>query len=365
MSLPKTTILALSLISSASFAIDSEQTFPLGNFEVQKTTNEPLNISTRVLNGNDVSSKDFTHYAMLIEYIEGNNYYNFTCGGSVVNDSFILTAAHCVDRYKNTDTLKVVTKNQSSRSIFIDEFRTVKAITVHPNYVGANDAFINGDDIAVIELNYPILDNISSMRLALEQDTVQALDSEKLTVIGNGLINNFGASATLQQGEVFSISNDACNGLNPDEAFNEVICVTSIIDEMADEDALSQSCSGDSGGPLHYFDENSQRYQQIGLVSYGEEGCQFSSYASIYTKVSHYNEWLTSIITYGNELTYDATIEDGNTRSTGEMGTFIENDGTSVNAGESNSSGGGGSTTLFSVFLLALITLRRKIVADK
>lgn len=360
MNLTKITILALSLISNTSFAIESAQTFPLGNVEVQKSITDPLDISTRVLNGNDVISKDFTHYAMLIEYEEGNNYYNFTCGGSVVNDHFILTAAHCVDRYKNTDTLKVVTKNQSSRSIFIEEFRTVKAVTIHPNYVGDNDGFVNGDDIAVIELNYPILDNISSMRLALEQDTVQALDSEKLTVIGNGLIDNSSSSATLQRGEVFSMSNDACNNINPDEAFNEVICITSVIEEMTDEDALSQSCSGDSGGPLHYFDENSQRYQQVGLVSYGEEGCQFSEYASIYTKVSHYNEWLTSIITYGNELTYDETLDDGNTRSTGEEGTFIESDVTSQ-----TSSGGGGSTTLFSVFLLALIAVRRKIVADK
>ena len=130
MKLIQATILALTLISNASFAIDSEQAFTLANFETQ----ESIKITTKILNGTDVTSKDFTHYAQLIQYTEGEEQYYFTCGASVVNDSFILTAAHCVDFYDTPDNLRIVTKNQSSKSLYTEEFRTVKNITIHPDW---------------------------------------------------------------------------------------------------------------------------------------------------------------------------------------------------------------------------------------
>ena len=138
-----------------------------------------------------------------------------------------------------------------------------------------------------------------------------------------------------------------------------MICVKSVLDTTIEEDALAESCSGDSE-PLHYFNENEQRYQQVGLVSFTESGCSFSTQNSAYTKVSHYNEWLNSIITYGEQLIYDPTLEDGNTHSTGVSGTFNIDDYYYDYYDNSSSSSSGGSTSILSLLFLGLIAIRRK-----
>ena len=52
----------------------------------------------------------------------------------------------------------------------------------------------------------------------------------------------------------------------------------------------SDSCTGDSGGPLAALDGESRRYQ-VGVVSWGA-GCAEAGMYGIYTRVSAYAEWL-------------------------------------------------------------------------
>ena len=48
------------------------------------------------------------------------------------------------------------------------------------------------------------------------------------------------------------------------------------------------SMQGDSGGPLVCPDANGER-KLVGLVSFGYTGC---TDAGVYTKVSHYEDWI-------------------------------------------------------------------------
>lgn len=49
-------------------------------------------------------------------------------------------------------------------------------------------------------------------------------------------------------------------------------------------------CSGDSGGPLTI--ENNFL---VGIVSWSEKPCTIAPYPGVYTKVSHYIDWIEEI----------------------------------------------------------------------
>ena len=56
----------------------------------------------------------------------------------------------------------------------------------------------------------------------------------------------------------------------------------------------TDSCKGDSGGPMMFLDSTS-RYRIVGVTSFGTIKCD-SSVPGVYSRVSHYREWIHSVI---------------------------------------------------------------------
>jgi len=55
------------------------------------------------------------------------------------------------------------------------------------------------------------------------------------------------------------------------------------------------SCVGDSGGPLMSTGisrDGRTRYFVAGVVSFGPEGCGTKDWPGVYTRVSHYTDWI-------------------------------------------------------------------------
>lgn len=59
--------------------------------------------------------------------------------------------------------------------------------------------------------------------------------------------------------------------------------------------AKNDSCSGDGGGPLQMFIDNSAVSTVVGIVSFGVFPCG-TSFPSIYTRVAHYADWIESVV---------------------------------------------------------------------
>ena len=57
--------------------------------------------------------------------------------------------------------------------------------------------------------------------------------------------------------------------------------------------------SGDSGGPI--FQWIGDRWEQVGIVSYGEEGCGTEGYPGVFTRVSYFHDWIQSHILSDNQ----------------------------------------------------------------
>jgi transmembrane serine protease 9 len=56
----------------------------------------------------------------------------------------------------------------------------------------------------------------------------------------------------------------------------------------------TDSCMGDSGGPLQSFGtyKNNPRVIQYGVVSYGLKQCGTEGFPGVYTRISYYMDWI-------------------------------------------------------------------------
>lgn len=57
-------------------------------------------------------------------------------------------------------------------------------------------------------------------------------------------------------------------------------------------EAAKDTCAGDSGGPLMYFDRKHSRWFAYGIVSYGFNECGLANHPAVYTNVEPYMEWI-------------------------------------------------------------------------
>uniref|UniRef100_A0A3Q3X6C2 Peptidase S1 domain-containing protein n=1 Tax=Mola mola TaxID=94237 RepID=A0A3Q3X6C2_MOLML len=200
--------------------------------------------------------------------IEINGFY--TCGGTLINNQWILTAAQCV-------TLQLSKKREpQSRSVF----RKIP----HPQY--STTTFDN--DIALLQLSSPVTftDYIRPVCLAKSGSTFDAETSCWITGWGD-IGNNVSLPdpKRLQEVNVTVVSNIECDRVYGDVTSNH-ICTSS-------SRGGTGICVGDGGGPLLKKTDN--KWVQAGVMSFvAFQGCALPNIPEGYTRVSNYQSWISS-----------------------------------------------------------------------
>ena len=64
------------------------------------------------------------------------------------------------------------------------------------------------------------------------------------------------------------------------------------------------SCQGDSGGPLWWTDEETKKAYLVGVVSNGR-GCARPEFPGVYTRVSHYFNWILDTMSRSSPPTFE------------------------------------------------------------
>ncbi|KAI7815053.1 Serine protease, partial [Rhyzopertha dominica] len=239
-------VLACALAHSIGFLEDP----PITTLQEYNAAHEEEN--SRIIGGSPAAAGQFP-WQVAVQYRTNSG--SFFCGGSLIHQLWVLTAAHCA----------------------------VGAI-IHERYSSSN---LN-NDIALVRLPSAVTLNarIQTIRLPTRGSTTGA--SVPVTVSGWGRTSDTsgGVSAVLNFVGLTTISNSACASV-----YGSSVVIASTI--CARGNPHHSTCSGDSGGPLVVYD-SSGRATQVGVVSFVHRAGCASGNPSGYVRTEPYLSWIST-----------------------------------------------------------------------
>ena len=173
------------------------------------------------------------------------------CGGSLVREDWVVTAAHCVEG-ESPGNISVKIGMHNINGTTGSETRYADQIIVHPSYSG----WSLNNDYALLHLTQP-----SSFE-PIQLVTSDSHDNEPVmsTTMGWGATSEGGWGSNVLM-EVDVPIDDSCGNYSNSDITNNMVCA-------GDSNGGEDSCQGDSGGPLIMTNSDGE-YELIGIVSWG------------------------------------------------------------------------------------------------
>ncbi len=273
-----------------------------------------------IVNGSPMTDADYlARWPFLVAIVSStasSQYDGQFCGGSLVDDQHVVTAAHCVTIDQGTadepkvvnaaSSLRVVagsrTLDRTSQGSGASAARRVSEVFIHPDFAeNAGDGFRN--DVAVLRLAEPITGT----------PTIQLVQPGDAALWGNGggglnaFIAGWGDTDPLDRGagdsKFPSDLREATIPLHPDSSCASTVGggyglayerATNLCAGLTGTNSAlgRDACQGDSGGPLVVDAGNGTR-RLAGITSWGE-GCAQTTFG-VYSRVDALRGWIDAV----------------------------------------------------------------------
>ncbi|CAH0532843.1 hypothetical protein VST7929_00690 [Vibrio stylophorae] len=267
-------VLLYALLSSFAFGVNAaEASFPDDGL-----------IMPAIVGGIDATINELPWQAY-IAVDHGADRYS-SCGGTVIADTWILTAAHCLKKTDGSDV------SAADISVYVGlaniarvrwgigpdakgaNYRAVDQVFTHPQYVHSRQPIYN--DIALIKLKSSITGTAAQPIKMIDQSDLSSFNGDygrenNLVTSGWGYIDTTGQSHTdsLQRAPLKSVTDQLCSM----SAGLQTIQMPSVLCAVGELPTTPGICQGDSGGPLIWQNgdvssENDKGYRIVGVTSY-------------------------------------------------------------------------------------------------
>ncbi|KAK7871644.1 hypothetical protein R5R35_001829 [Gryllus longicercus] len=249
-----------------------------------------------IIGGSNASVHEFPHMALL-GYGTSTSNRRWNCGGSLISDRFVLTAAHCIitsggaPKWVRLGELDLTTAEESQH----EDFGVAESIP-HPDYKDG----IHYNDIALLRLDRKVVFT-AAIRPACIHTLPEIADPLGIAS-GWGLIHwaDPDNSDFLMKLNLHLYKTDICS-----YAYKTAATTFRLRNGIVEESMVcagspeggKDTCRGDSGGPLQVKLSNPYcMYSVIGITSFGKGACGTTLSPSVYTRVSYFVPWLEDIV---------------------------------------------------------------------
>ncbi|KAM3617126.1 uncharacterized protein V6R79_002510 [Siganus canaliculatus] len=240
-------------------------------------------INSRVVGGEDVIPNSWP-WQVSLQYQSGSSYYH-TCGGTLISNQWVLTAAHCISSsltYRVQLGRHTLSANEAGTATLAPS-----KIIVHEDW----DSYRIRNDIALIKLPSAVSFSNTIAAACLPASGDILANNYSCYVTGWGRLYTGGPAAdTLQQALLPVVDYSTCSRYDwwGSLVTNLMVC--------AGGDGKLASCNGDSGGPLNCQGSDGV-WEVHGVVSFGSSlGCNYYKKPSVFTRVSGYISWINNVM---------------------------------------------------------------------
>ncbi|VEN37287.1 unnamed protein product [Callosobruchus maculatus] len=231
---------------------------------------EPFNGSFQIVGGHDVDIADYPYQVSL------QSWGRHVCGATILDQNFVLTAAHCVIREtKESITIRVGSSyRDKGGKVF-----SVTKIFMHPDF----DEETYNYDISVIQLSEPLEFGTGIRKVGLPSEGTVIPDGLAASATGWGKLYEEGPMANvLQEVDLPTITKSSCEKYYENVLTDTMFCA-------GFEQGGKDTCVGDSGGPLVVSGI------LVGITSWGGV-CAAPRNPGVYTNVPAMTKYIQSII---------------------------------------------------------------------